>query len=646
MKKILLLFLLCLTGGGMLLAQVLKPFEIGQIHEEARMEKQMFERMKGVTAVDAIRDPYDVIHYRCRWKVDPAVKFIQGSVRVSFVARGNVDTVQLDLHDTLQVDSVLHHGQQVAFDHSGGHIRIPVPALSASDIDSVEVFYQGVPPSSGFGSFEQNVHDTLPEVPIIWTLSEPYGASEWWPCKNDLSDKADSIDLYLEVPDGNLGVSNGLIADQNSVSGWTTYHWKHRYPIATYLVCMAVTNYAVYPQQVTFGNNTMPLNNYLYPEDSADVVPQLQSIPELVTVFDSLFGLYPFAEEKYGQVQFGWGGGMEHQTATFAGNFSYHLLSHELGHQWFGDRVTCGSWEDIWLNEGFATYMTGLGYENMFNGQWWHPYIVAVMGDVTSAPDGSVRCTDTTDINRIFDGRLTYSKGAMILHQLRWVVGDSAFFQGIRNYLNDPSLGYGFARTSDLQSHIEASSGQNLDWYFNDWYDGEGYPSYDIGWSQTGNTLELVVNQQTSDASVSFFALPIPVKVYGAGSDTLLRLSHTYSGEIFQVPVSFKVDSIRFDPDVWIISASNHIASVPEINADEGMRVYPNPASHTVYVQLAKPAGHCNARLFDVSGRLIRSVTFEHTRSFAFPLPELAAGLYDLDVVVDGLHLRQKLVVD
>ena len=224
--------------------------------------------------------------------------------------------------------------------------------------------------------------------------------------------------------------------------------------------------------------------------------------------------MYPYSKEKYGHAEFGWGGGMEHTTMTFMGGWNRGLIAHELAHQWFGNKVTCGSWEDIWLNEGFATYLAALVIENFDGETSFKAWRSSSINYITSQSSGSTFVTDTTSVNRIFDGRLSYNKGAMILHMLRYKLGDDPFFQGIKNYLADPKIAYGYARTIDLQRHLEAVSSIDLTEFLNDWFLGEGYPTYQVTWYQnpTNKEVQFTVNQNQSHSSVSFFEMPLACK--------------------------------------------------------------------------------------------------------------------------------------
>lgn len=575
----------------------------------------------------------NLVYHRCRWNVDPGIAFISGSVLSYFVPLSSIGFIEFDLSQTLTVDSVVYHQQQLVFaQQTGDVLHIDFPSNLPSGLtDSLEVFYHGVPNSTGLGSFMQSTHNN---VPVLWTLSEPYGAKDWWPCRQNLVDKIDSIDVIITTPDVYKAASNGLLIAVVQSGSNKIFHWRHRYPITTYLVCLAVSNYTEYSNFVNLGNETIEVLNYVYPEDLAYAQQSTDDVIEQMVLFDSLFGDYPFKEEKYGHIQCGFGGGMEHQTSTFMGDFYYDLIAHELGHHWFGNATTCGSWEDIWLNEGFATYLSGLCYD-FYSEYWWRIYKKNVMENITSLPDGSVKCTDTSDISRIFDARLTYYKGAMVLHTLRWVMGDSAFFAGVRNYLTDAQLNYGFAKTPQFKFHMEQSAGQNLDWYFNDWYVGEGFPSYQIQWSHSPDgSHQLEIYQSQSHPSVDFFELPLPLLFKNDTRDTLIVLNHTFSGEAFVVDLDFLADSVLFDPERWIISANNSITGLAggRMRSGKGFSLYPNPANDEVSLSYyANLSGYGELRVYDLPGKLLfrQSVSLEQGGNvLKVSTGAMAAGMY------------------
>jgi aminopeptidase N len=598
------------------------------------------------TAVStALTDAYDLKYHRLEWTVDPAVKYISGCVTSYFQPVGAaMDTLYFDLSDSLTVDSVQYHGGAAAYTHlSGALLRITFPAtINPGQLDSVSVWYHGAPVGTGFGSFIQGGHNG---TPIIWTLSEPYGARDWWPCKNGITDKVDSLDMHLTAPLGNRVAGNGVLVSVTSAPGGETYHWRHRHPIATYLIAFAVTNYIQYSDWVPYGGDTLEILNYIFPEDSANFAANTPAQIGVMQLYDSLFGMYPFQDEKYGHAQFGWGGGMEHQTMSFVVNPDFELCAHELAHQWFGDKVTCGSWQDIWLNESWATYCSGLCYEHAVGGGWtWDDFKRMRIEFATSAPDGSVWCNDTTQVGRIFDGRLSYTKGAMVLHQLRWLIGDSAFFAGTRNYL--AGIGYGFARTDDFKGHLEASSGRNLTGYFDDWYYGEGFPTYAVNWSQGVDTVRVELQQTASmPSSVPFFALPVPLKIHGGGQDTVVVLDNAVNGEVFSVPVGYAVDSITFDPERWLLAGKAVITGVEDFSGSGrvSVKVWPNPAQG--FVNIAGK-GIEGVELYDIAGRVVLRKDLRGGLGIQrVELPGVAEGVYVMGVRVGGKVEYMRLVV-
>lgn len=585
---------------------------------------------------------YNMKYMRYELSINPAVYNIAGKITYLFEAvENNLDHIYLDLSTALTVDKVEYHGLSLNFEQSAGDIlviELPSP-LAAGVLDSMAITYHGAPPPTGFGSFVQSQHSGSP---IIWTLSEPFGASDWQPCKNGLTDKVDSIDLIIATPIGFRAAANGILVSEEEVDGEMVYFWKHRHPIAAYLIAFAVANYQVYSDLINLSDGTqMEMLNYVYPESINTASSGTANHVQVIEFYDSLFVKYPFANEKYGHAQFGWGGGMEHQTMSFVVNFSWSLLAHETGHQWFGDMVTCGSWEDIWLNEGWAGYMEGLTYER-FNSGNWSNWRTSNLNNIVSQPGGSVQVDDTTSVNRIFSSRLTYSKGAYLLHMLRWKLGDEVFFQSARNYLNQ--FAYSFAKTPDFQNRLEEDSGENLDEFFADWYYGQGYPSYDILWQQDGDDLYLKISQTSSHSSVSFFEMPLPIRISDiSGNAQMLRLEHTENDQVFKVEVPFKVFQVQFDPGLWLISKDNTVkkgtvVADNETRAAEEFRLYPNPVGDKLFLatQGNLSSSPLHWTLSDLNGRPLRSGHFNGLESLEISMENLAAGQYLLSLRSDG----------
>lgn len=595
-------------------------------------------------------DNYDLKYHRCEWQVDPAVDSIRGAVTSYFLPKtGSFTSMQFDLDDSFIIDSIRYHSTSLTYSQSSDILQINFPtALTVNTLDSVTVCYHGMPPSNGFGSFVQTTHGDM-ATPVIWTLSEPFGAKDWWPCHQNLDDKIDSLDVVVTTPQAYRVASNGVLKSETTVGTNKIYHWKTKYPIAAYLVAIGVTDYVAYSDYVPLpSGDSIEVLNYVWPEDLAAAQAQTPDIINVIKFYDSLTVTYPFADEKYGHAEFGWGGGMEHQTMSFVVAFNHSLIAHECAHQWFGDHVTLGSWQDIWLNEGFATYFEGLTEERFFPSTWmaWKSSKIA---DIASAPDGSVLCDDTTSVSRIFSGRLTYDKGAYLLHMLRWKLGDSAFFTALRNYQSAPGLSYGYAKTSDLKAQLEAASGQNLTSFFNEWYYNQGYPSYQVLWGETGTVVTLTISQTQSHPSVSFFEMPVPVKFIGDTRDTTIVFDHSFSGQSFTADVGFSVNSVEFDPELWILSAHNSVVGIADYRLqNDQVLVYPNPAVNTLNLQFRlKEKETVLISIYDIAGRKVGSYTEAMNPGNTLTpidIGTLGSGVYELKVTGSTFSYTQKII--
>lgn len=558
-----------------------------RLQEQRAHERLMTAQPQGNSFTIASSN-FDIHHSRMEWNVDPAVYYITGKITFDFRITQNTTSITFDLLRQLTVDSVFYHGSKIPFlqtPDDGLVITFP-SLLTANSKDSVSIFYQGPPGGSGFGSFYTGKHAG---VPVMWTLSEPYGAREWWPCKNNLLDKTDSIDIYITCPKQYQPSSNGVMVSNDTSGGFRTSYFQHRFPISTYLVALAVTNYVFNSDTVQVGNKTYPFQSYFYPESAGGLIPRESYCKIAFRTFSNLVGLYPFAAEKYGHTQWGWGGGMEHQTNSFINLASPVLMAHELAHQWFGDLVTCGSWKDIWLNEGFATYFTIVYHEVGFP-TFYRPMLESTLNNVVSDSTGSVNCTDTTNESRIFNGRLSYNKGAYVLHMLRGVLGDSVFFRGIRRYTNDPALRLGYALTQDLKRNMELESGKDLTEFFQNWVYGEGYPNYQADWYQNNqNWVKVKLKQSTSHPSVKFYKMPVTLLLRGATQGASFKVDHLFSGQEFWINAGFKVDTVIIDPDIWILSKIKNSTKLTVPVSDNNIKIFPNPGQGPLFVSLTNP---------------------------------------------------------
>jgi aminopeptidase N len=573
---------------------------------------------------------YDVTYQKLEFTVNPAVYFISGKVTTTFKALSPMSTVIFDLTNNLTVSSVKQNNVSIPFSQTPTEVIITLSGLvNTNSSATVEITYAGAP-SATQEAFTISTHSG---TPILWTLSQPYGGRDWWPCKQDLNDKIDSIDVYITAPSQYTSVANGMqISQVTHTNGTKTTHFSHDYPIPAYLVAIAVTNYQIFTQTAGTSPNTFPIVNYLYPENFTSASNSLAVTLPIMNLFETLFETYPYSAEKYGHAQFSWGGGMEHTTVSFMGSFGRELIAHELGHQWFGNKITCGSWNDIWLNEGFATYLSGLVVENLDGSTPFVNWKNGLINNITSQNGGSVYVpeSDINNVNRIFSGRLSYNKGAMVVHMLRYKIGDAAFFQGMKNYLLDDDLAFGYANTADLKSHLETVSGMSLTEFFNDWVYGQGYPSYQFQVQNLANNqVQITINQTQSHPSVSFFEMPVPVRLLGSNGEQLnLVLNHTTNNQIFIENVPFTVTSMLFDPQKHLISKNNLVTlDVTQVQTNALLRLYPNPTSSILNLQHPTDLKLEKAVFYNTLGQTMLTST-----ETTWDVSDFANGVYFLKV--------------
>jgi aminopeptidase N len=599
-------------------------------------EKKAFEIGLQSFQSTADRSHFDVVSQKLDLSVDPSQHYISGVVTTTIVfTETQKPKVTFDLSDSLILDSVVSLWQPITWKHQNHQIDVEyLGSILPKAKYTLEFYYHGKPREG-----RAFTTDSVQDGRVVWTLSEPYGAMEWWPCKQDLQDKIEYLEISITNPPIYKAVANGIKTNEVTLgNGFTKTTFVHQYPIVTYLVAFSVANYEVFSDTIDYHNNPLPFVNYVYPSSRSQAEQDLENFNQTLFLFDSLFGKYPFEKELYGHAQFSWGGGMEHQTMSFMGSFNHSLVAHELAHQWFGNQVTCGSWQDLWLNEGFATYLTGLTYEMLFPEGNWFAWRNQTLGEIRKNTSGSVFIEDTTDVGRMFDQRLTYHKAAYLLHMLRWKMGDQAFFAAIRNYLNDKKLSYGFAQTEDLIFHLKNENDAEIDEFFKDYYYGLGWPSYKIKWYQSEDfTLYLVVDQELSFVWQDiFFDMELPFRVLGNGLDTTIRLENSRFNQEFVIPLNAEILDLQFDPDLWLISGNNSLEKVEYKRELIAYKVAPNPVRGKLRVLTSAPnLPRAQLTIFNLEGKQVWSGYAPQgisSEGFVIDLPNLRSGLYFLRV--------------
>lgn len=550
-------------------------------------------------------DEWNLTYNKLELIVDPKVSYIEGKVLFVFTTLvDNLENITIDLDNSLSISSITSDNKTCTYTHESGLVKVNLlSTLNKDETGNFTVSYKGKPTSTGLGSFTQNMHN---KIPAIFTLSEPYGAKEWWPCKESLSDKIDSVDIIIQTPSEYRSASNGILVSNNVANLKRVSHWKHRYPIATYLVFFSSSKYEVYSDWATLEDGAkVEILNYVYPETLEDAKLNTPYTVDYLEFFSRRFIDYPFKNEKYGHAQFGWGGGMEHQTMTSICCFYPDLIAHELAHQWFGDYITCANWNEIWLNEGFATYLTALVFEE-FDPESWKSWKYSDINYITSEASGSVYLNDITDVDRMFDGRLTYEKGAYILHMLRGQIGDEAFFTGMKRYLKDSRAINGFATTDIFRENMEQVADTTLTEFFADWIWGEGHPVYDIEWTYTDQQIKINVYQQPSTPTGPFFEMKLPITVTINGIEKTFWLANTQQGQQFTINSATNPESVKFNKDYWILCQEDDFhVSASNLYSPE-LKISFN-SSEKYITTIIPGAEEANYSIYDLQGRIIKS---------------------------------------
>lgn len=496
-------------------------------------------------------------------------------------------------------------------------------AYNVGEVFQISVSYEGIPRSSGLKGFEFDVNNY--GNPVVSTLSEPYLAQTWWPCKDDPSDKLDSVSIRITVPNGYKAASNGLLVSTiQNPNNTVTYHWMEKYPITTYLISLAIADYAQFSDQFEYApGQFMPIDYWVYPQELSTAQTAFQKMPSMLQVYSDKFGLYPFVNEKYGHAQFEWGGAMEHQTCTSIGRVSNNwetVYAHELAHQWFGDLVTCKDWGHIWLNEGFATFLEAVWIEAEYGKNAYHTYVNNYLSNMFSWAEDPIYRYNVNDPWYIFD-RTVYTKGMWVLHMLRHVLGDSLFFQAMKQYPNAPQFAFGAATTEDFRDFCESVAGMDLDWFFQQWIYEPYYPVYQWGYKhhldQGQHKLYLEIHQtQSSLGYTHLYKMPIDIAIwYTDGSKDTITVWDSLATQTWDIPLTGQPSQVYFDPDFWVLKTASQI-NVTSINPPVGeireFRLYPNypnPFNPVTRIPFSlDTSGHVRLEIYNVNGQKVRTL--------------------------------------
>lgn len=589
---------------------------------------------------------FDVLDYDIKMTVDIPNDSVWAAVIIKLKTLSDaLDTLRLNFHWCFMIDSVKEGARSLSWKPvSMGNFKIALGRdVNENETLLVAVYYHGRPNTSQGGLYV--VSEDSPSS-VTYTNCEPMGARNWIPCYDLPSDKA-TFTQRITVPSGNQVVANGVLESSQTSGPWWTYTWREQNPQATYLIAFAASrNFLTRDTFADVNGTHVPMRTWVLAVN--DMRDKFNVTPGIVEYFSEIFPPYPFSDQKYDQVHAPIGGAMENTTCTFINTYAGWgeiwdwVIAHELSHDWWGDWLTCATWADIWLNEGFATYCEVLWWEELYGDYGGEEYARYVMNTYlqygTSHP--------VYDPDELF-GVNSYEKGGSVLHMLRWVLGDSLFFAGLNKYALDNADES--VITDDFQNVMEEVSKKDLDWFFDEWIYGSGHPYYKIGWRPAKGSggkynVEFAI-AQTQDQKMHFFpfVMPLEVAVYSAGHEYIFPFADSIGYQKFTVEVPSKPDSFRLDPHSKALFQStqyddidsvpyipthiseNHQGNIPVSLDADGM------FSGLLCVSFSQPReASVSLSLFDAAGRKVRPLYSGSSKTYKrfFPLSDLPNGVY------------------
>lgn len=622
----------------------------------SRVKSSVVELKSNTLTVAQIAETekYDVHFYFLDLHMTNTTTTLSGVAEIHATARENLDSALIELYDDFTINSIEVNGTPTSYFRADSRVKIPVNA-SANDNFILTIDYNGTPPTAATnplgGGGMTNASSPSWGNQVTWSLSEPFSAFEWFPVKQSLRDKADSSSVFITVPTSCKAGSNGVLEQVVDLGNGThRFEWKHRHPIDYYLISVAVAEYVEYNVTANpAGSGPVLIQNFIYdnPQTLPNFQEEIDETVDFIELFADLFGPYPFADEKYGHCMAPLSGGMEHQTMTTQGFFEAGLTSHELAHQWWGDNVTCASWSDIWVNEGFASYAEYIMKQNLYPGQQGGDMLDR-HDNIMSQPGGSVWVEDSLNSNRIFSGRLTYDKGAAIVHTLRFLINDDdLFFEGLREYqeiyADSTAIGMDFIHVMEDVTSMDFTD------FMEEWYFGEGFPTYSTTWNLNDGDLHFRITQSVSMPAVTpFFTNDIEIRFDRQGApDTTIRFTINGADNYYVIdnPGNI-VNVLSIDPANWVINrtgTNTHdenfvVVGIAEEDLEK-VRIYPNPSNGPVTVEMPVE-GDYTLTVIDTRGRVLQTKTF--SKETIVDLGAEANGAYLLQIASpDGAKVRR-----
>lgn len=547
----------------------------------------------------SLHSNYDQKFIHINIEANDSNRYINCTVKYILQAKENLQSLYFEFAPTFTIDSIFIDDQLCNYYYSNDTLITYTPnTYQTGQYINVSISYHGESTMGGTYRGLTNTYSSEYNQAITWTLSESFHLKDWLPCKQDLADRLDSAWIFITVDSTCKAGSEGILTAITPLpNGKVRYEWKERHPIVYYLLSIAVGKYYEYSYYFNIPgyNDSILFMNYIYKDPACftNNKVDIDRTIDFIRIFSDKFGLYPFADEKYGHCMVPLGGGMEHQTMTSLGYFQHWLVAHELSHMWFGDNITCATWQDIWINEGFASYAEYIALQYYFDQHTADLTMAGFHARARKEPEGSIYIPidEAWDENRIFNGNLSYKKGAALIHMIRYLCNnDSIFFTGLKQLLSmyKDSILTG----NDVKNLYENLTGIDFDSLFNQYYYGKGYPIYNITWWQDSSNqqyqnLYIKIEQRGSSPDNNLFTTPLPFRLFSGNQWWNISVQPTQNIELFEIQTNhLRIDSIQYDPQNWILDSleSIQIAVEPIPMNNTYYYFYPNPVNDVLYV--------------------------------------------------------------
>ena len=415
---------------------------------------------------------YDVTYYDLDFHIDPEKQFLKGTTTAHINILERVDSLKFDLVNAFTVRDVKANERRVPFNHQDDALWVDIPPYNKGKFCKIQVKYDGHPPTAvnppwdGGFTWEEDGD----ENPWIGMSCANEGGKVFFPCKDHPSDRADSMAISVTVPKGLSVASNGILLNVFETDNGSTYNWITRYPIANYNINFTIGVFAKVEKEFTsISKRKMPVIFYVLKENEKKASAHLDMAMKMIRSHENYFGEYPFINEKFGLVETPYLG-MEHQTINAYGNqFRYTelggepvdwLLLHEMGHEWWGNKVNAADWSDYWIHEGICSYADALYHRELAGEEGYHKKMANARHGIQNVKPIIPKRNASTD--EVYQGDI-YGKGSYMMHSLRFIMGDRRFFRVLKEFVTNNKYTYkNLVLEKDFTSHFSDNASQNL----------------------------------------------------------------------------------------------------------------------------------------------------------------------------------------